>query len=48
MRLVAAKKGSTFEEVSDSVAAAFSSIAKTVDGNRDPAVVWDEIKAFLE
>jgi len=31
----------------DSVAATFSSIALTVDGNRDPETVWAEVDAYL-
>jgi len=37
----------TFAANRDAVASTFASIATTVDGNRDPEVVWGEIDAFL-
>ena len=37
----------TFGENRDAVAATFASIALTVDGNRDPELVFADIDAFL-
>ena len=42
------KRLETFGKNRDAVAAAFSSIAITVDGNRAPDDVWADVEAFLD
>ena len=42
------KRLEVFAANRDSVAATFSSIAMTVDGNRSPDEVWADIKAFID
>jgi len=42
------KRLENFTANKDAVAAAYASMSKAVDGNRDPAVIWEEIKAYLD
>ena len=43
-----AKRLETYAGNRDAIAEAFKAFATTVDGNRDPADVWGDIKAYLD